>query len=105
MGGVSTKVKPVLVDGEQGTVYFPLDLDNKYLTIVYESGIDPKEVPDTIRQALLVYTALIFAENQPDKSAPAPAPGVNELALAMAASYRKVSDFSFRPFVHSQAAL
>lgn len=105
IGEVGTKIKPLMVDAEQGNVYYPLEFDGKFLSISYESGIDPTEVPEEVRQALLLYVSMIFAETQPDKSDTKPAAAVNDLALSMAATYRKVPAFAFRPFSHTQTLL
>ncbi len=104
MGTAGTKINPLVIDAEQGNLYFPLSLDNQILTISYESGIDPAEVPVQIKQALLLYVSMIFAETQPDQTSK-PTAGVNDLALSMAANYRKLPAFSYRPFSHTQTPL
>jgi hypothetical protein len=105
VGGAGVVVTPLMIDAEQGNLYFPLDMDNRYLTVSYESGIDPEEVPVDLKQALLLYVSMIFAETQPDQSGSKPMTNVNDLAMSMAATYKKVPAFSFRPFAHAKTPL
>lgn len=104
LGVVGERVKPLLINPAQGELFFPVSMDGSYLTITYESGLDQTTIPDDIRQSLLLYTSLIFAANQPNTDDSAPPKTVNSLAGAAVDSYKKVSAFSFRPFMHTQEA-
>lgn len=102
-GVPGSKVKPLLVNAEQGEVFFPVTLDKKYVTISYDSGFDDKTIPRDLKEALLLYTALIFSTTQPGQEAKSGGDNpIDGLALESIAKYRSVSAFSFRPFSHVQ---
>ena len=98
-----TKVKPLLVNSEQGEVFFPMELDRKFVTISYDSGLDDKTIPADLKEALLLYTAMIFSTTQPSPEGKVTGSNpIDGLALESVTKYRKVSPFSFRPYSHVQ---
>lgn len=116
MASLTEVVQPVAVDTEQGVVFIPEAYAGRYAVVEYRSGIEDGEAPEDIKQAILLFSSMVFGASLAASNGSGESSGggkisdkagqrAGELAQGVLGRYKKAALFAFRPLIHEQTAL
>lgn len=115
MGEVTEVVPANMIDAEQGIVFIPEAYAGHYAMVEYRSGIEDGEAPEDIKQAILLFSSMVFgasiaasnggAVDGGGKTSDKAGQRAGDLAQGVLGRYKKSAFFAFRSMVHEQTPL